>query len=247
MNKVADGNTAVGVNQAIINYLLAQALTEKKASRLSHLTSALDLPCGQGHFMLALKSQFPNLQVKGKDLYATPLLEAKPYFSQEGVDQWSSHKGEKFDLITCISGVMVFDNIVSFFEQCASHLNADGTFIVTNDNVLTIRDRISWLLWGRLRRFKKFYDMNEGNWNVVLIQALVRFYIKNGIEIQKIEYVTVRWEDLLFAPLAVLLYPLQLVTLRRAPSEIPFSLRLQMCSLKSLFARHYIIYGKKRS
>ena len=241
MNKIADGNTAIGVNQAIINFLLSLG-----ALQVSNLKRALDLPCGEGKFMMGLKATFPNVEILGKDLYAKPIAEAKPYFLQQGVDQWAAHSGQKFDLITCISGVMVFDNLVPFFQQCSSHLNSNGIFIVTNDNVMTLRDRLSWLLWGRMRRFKKFYDLNEGNWNLVLIQALVRFYLLNDFEIKKIEYVSTRWEDWLLAPVALLLYPLQLLTLRKGPAEISWSMRLQMYSWKSLFARHYIIYGVKK-
>lgn len=247
MKKVANGNTAIGVNQAIINYLLEQNQNHKSGSQFLDSGSALDLPCGHGDFLLALKEHFPGLSVQGKDLYETPLPEAKPFFTQAGVDQWAPHSGQKFDLISCISGVMVFDNIVAFIEQCSAHLKPGGTYVITNDNVLTARDRVSWLLWGRLRRFKKFYNLDEGNWNVVLIQALVRFCIKNDIEIQKIEYVTIRWEDLFFAPLAILLYPLQVLSLFKAPAYLPLSLRYQMFSFKSLMARHYIIYGKKKS
>jgi hypothetical protein len=242
MIKIADGNTAVGVNQRIIDFLLSrEQLTP------GFLNKALDLPCGEGKFMVGLKDCFPGVQVQGKDLYSTPIPEAKPFFFRAGVDRWETHQPGEFDLITCISGVMVFDDLDRFFNSCSSHLKDDGWLIVTNDNVMTLRDRLSWLLWGRLRRFKKFYDLHEGNWNVVLIQALVRLLQRNNLTIEKIEYVNARWEDWIFAPLAVVLYPLQLWTLRKAPPSIPMNLRRQMFSWQSFFARHYVIYAQKRT
>lgn len=50
----------------------------------------------------------------------------------------------KFDLVLSVSGVMEFDNTLQFFEQCKNHLNVGGMFLVSNDNLMSVRDRLSF-------------------------------------------------------------------------------------------------------
>lgn len=236
---IEKGNTQPGVNKAIIEFL------QKNFRDPQHAFSLFDIPCGSGEFLRSLKRYFPNANILGQDLYATPVDEIKSCFIRGDAKDFSSVKNKKFDVITSVSGVMVFDDITGLFANASANLNSSGIFIVTNDNVLTLRDRISFLFFGRLKRFKLLYSRDEGNWNLLLIQALWRLFIQNNFKIEKIIYTTIRTEDFFLLPFAIFLYPFQLLYLFFARSELTFRERVALFPFTSLLARHYVIFGRK--
>jgi spermidine synthase len=67
----------------------------------------------------------------------------------------------KFDLVLSVSGVMEFDNTLQFFEQCKNHLKEGGTLMVTNDNVVSLRDRLSYFWLGKVRPYQVFATQNQ--------------------------------------------------------------------------------------
>ena len=187
--EVERGNTQDGVNQKVLSLL-------PNNSNLK----LLDFPCGQGAFLRAVQKKYPKGLFKGSDPFAEPYPEIKNIFYQKMSHDWSFLEGEKLDAITCISGVMCFDRISDYFLMAHSHLNSGGLLIVTNDNVITLRDRLSFLFFGRVKRFKKFFCMHEGNWNLVLIQALWKQFRINGFELASVHYTTRRFTDYFFFP-----------------------------------------------
>lgn len=234
------GNTQKGVNRAIARFL------DQKISAGFFLKSLFDIPCGQGEFLRGLRKAVPSLKMKGLDLFAEPHPEIRDVFVRgDAREPFAAVAGERFSVMTCISGVMCFDHVSGFFRSSVDHLEPGGYLIVTNDNVLTVRDRLSFLFLGRLKRFKLLYSVQEGNWNVVLIQGLWKQFRLNGYRIEKVEYVSFYAEDLLFLPLAALIYPIWLLSLLLGRGEMTRTERLQLFPFRSLLARHYIIYAKK--
>lgn len=235
---IEKGNTQIGVNASVINLIEKRFSTDKKIK-------LFDIPCGAGEFLRSFKKIYSNAEILGQDLFADPVPEIKPYFLKGDAKDFSKIN-ESFDVITSISGVMVFDNIAGLFQNVRNHLESNGYFIVTNDNILTIRDRFSFLLFGRLKRFKLLYAKDEGNWNVILIQALWKLFIQNNFELEEVIYTSMRTEDYLLIPFAILIYPFQLLYLLTAKSEMPLSLRMKLFPFKALIARHYVMIGKKK-
>lgn len=232
---IEKGNTQKGVNKAIIQFL-----AQKKWQSL------FDIPCGQGEFLRSLQRIFPKTQLLGQDLYAEPVPEIRNFFLKgDAKSPFSQIQNKTFDIITSISGVMVFDHVSGFFENCRQHLNPQGYLIVTNDNILTIRDRLSFLFLGRLKRFKLHYSKDEGNWNVMLIQGLWKQFKSHGFEIEKIEYTTHYVEDIIFFPVALFLYPLWALYIFLGKGEMTFKERKELFPFFALTARHYVIYGKR--
>jgi len=237
MESIERGNTQDGVNKEIILYLLS---LQNPALKL------FDLPCGDGTFLKNLQIFLPQAQLKGADLYATPRSEVATLCVKAASSDWSHLKAEPQDVISCISGLMCFDNASEIFQQASRHLQTGGLLIVTNDNVLTVRDRLSFLFFGRLKRFKKLYTPTEGNWNVMLIQGLWKLFRQNGFELKEIRYTSLRFEDWFFLPLALSIYPIELVFLWTQKSELPMRERSRLFPFKSLLARHYIMIGQRR-
>jgi hypothetical protein len=237
--EIEKGNTQKGVNKNIIHFL------RDYYKNPQDLKTLFDAPCGQGEFLKSLKHFFPGAHVEGQDLFATPLPEIKNNFHRGDLKTAFLNKTQKFDVITCISGVMVFDNVSGFVEKADQHLSPGGLLIVTNDNILTLRDRLSFLFFGRLKRFKLAYDVQEGNWNVMLIQGIWKLLRMNKFEVIKVEYTSHYAEDLLFAPLALVLYPLWWLYIRFSKGEMDQKTRQKLFPFSALLARHYIIYSKK--
>lgn len=234
------GNTQKGVSLTV-----AQLLHEWRMKNPGRLKSLFDIPCGQGEFLRSLQRVFPDLQLRGLDLMAEPHDEIKDLFIRgDAREPFGAVGGQKFDAITCISGVMCFDHVSGFFSSCRSHLNPGGHLIVTNDNVLTMRDRLSFLFLGHLKRFKLLYSIREGNWNVVLIQGLWKQFRANGFRIERVTYTSFYPEDLLFLPLALVIYPIWWLNIMLRKSEMSRRERHQLFPFRSLMCRHYVVWGR---
>jgi len=238
---ITKGNTQKGVNKAILRFLYGH-------SHQHPVRSLLDAPCGQGDFLRSFQTVFPGSHMEGFDLFCEPLPEVRPYFKKADFKNlFQNLKSSQFDVITNISGVMVADQVSDFISEAKKHLNPNGILVLTNDNILTVRDRLSFLLFGRLKRFKLFFSPEEGNWNVVLIQGLWKQLKSNGFDIQKVEYTSFYLEDFLFFPLALLMYPLMWLHLLFGKGEMDFHSRKMLFPFSALLARHYVIYAQKKS
>lgn len=234
LRAIPRGNTCDGVNRAIVEHLLASP---------RHYGSAamLDLPCGEGALVRALQSFFPEADVQGGDLELPP--GGRPaWFHSVDASRPFHLSGPKRDVICCVSGVMEFDNTRQFFECCRRHLADDGVYVVTNDNVVTVRDRLAYLAFGKTRRFELFSAPGRPTWKSVSLPNLVRTLHDAGFAVQSIRYVGAKPKDWLLLPFAALLWPGQWLHRIFAASEVPHSMRRQMFPFRSLICRHYLVF-----
>lgn len=233
---IPKGNTQPGVIAAIYQFLQTLPLSPR---------AILDVPCGKGEFLAFLQQVYPSAQAVGVDLFETPLPQIRDQFIQSDMRIWDFARGKSFDLIFSVSGVMQCDDLFGFFEKSYRHLNTDGHLIVSNDNVMTIRDRISFFFFGEVKRFRKFFSRDEGNWNLVLIPALIKHYETQNFRELKIVYCSCKPEDLLFAPLIPIFFLFDLIPLLFAKSDWPLHKRISVYSWKHYLYRHYFVSGKK--
>lgn len=238
--KIPKGNTQAGVLKTIFTLLQSS----KFINRWSVPIEVLDVPCGKGEFLTTFQRIFKQSRGTGIDLFAQPSREFVGDFYRSDMRNWSDLGDKKFHLITCISGIMQCDDVMGFFEKASKHLLPGGMLIVTNDNVVTVRDRLSFFLFGFVKRYRKFFDQEEGNWNLVLPQGLLKFYRSHGFQDVKVIYCSTRFEDWIFAPIALPFYCLDFVYLCFANSKMPKEDRKMLYPFKSLIARHYIFAGK---
>jgi 2-polyprenyl-3-methyl-5-hydroxy-6-metoxy-1,4-benzoquinol methylase len=235
--QVQRAQTETGVNTTLLNYL---------AQRFSKYVpmQVLELPCGNMEFAAGMKQVLPMAEITAADIVSP---QGKPgiRFVQMDLSKPFTLPPQQYDLVTSVSGVMMFNNIGQFIESCCSRTKSGGTFIVTNDNSNTLKDRLTFLLFGNLRMFKPVFADTEGVVENVPVQALVKMLRNNGVQIKDIVYTSSGWKEYLFLPLGLLTYPLQRWYLRKFRQVLPQDLVRKMYPFKHLFSRHYIIITEK--
>jgi hypothetical protein len=110
---------------------------------------------------------------------------------------------------------------------------------------LTVRDRLNFLFFGNFKRFKLLYAKNEGNWNLVLPQAVFMFFQRHHFRNIKVKYTAMYFEDLLFLPFGILIYPIFLAQLLLKKGDLSRKDRLQLFPFSAFYCRHYVISAKK--
>ncbi|HTK37927.1 MAG TPA: methyltransferase domain-containing protein [Pyrinomonadaceae bacterium] len=236
--KIPRGNTVPGVNRAIIELLL---------TRGDDLTDAavLDVPCGDGSFLDALKDFFPNIETCGADLATQREHSAHRFFTLDARHPFAIETEKNFRLITSISGVTEFDNTQQFFEQLESYLDADGVLIVSNDNIFSVRNRVLFLLFGRFRQTHLFMKPDEPTWKIIPLQNLTRILYEAGFEVEETRYVPAKISEWLWLPVAAIVYVFQYLYLRFGETGTAFPGKAVMYPFASLIARHYFLVCRK--
>lgn len=238
MMQAPRGNTQKNVNQEIANFLFSQYKSNSSMRML-------DVPCGEAEFLSFVKSQRPQFDLVGVDKFAESRVPGITTHKMGAHDFFQISTNEKFDVITCISGIMCFDGIDDLLFNFSRKVALDGYVIVTNDNMMTIRDRLQFLFFGHFKRFGLLPTANEGNWNVVLPQFLSLKLEKYGFKIENVRFVSIYTEDWLLLPLVVIFYPIFLLPIFFKKNHWSLAQRLKLFSWKSLIARHYIVFAKR--
>jgi len=232
--KIERGNTSPGVNREIIEYLLTLG-TNFEGQYF------LDVPCGDGAFLEAVKDFFPGSKTVGGDLNAPRAVFSHEFLPIDGQRAVSIPKDKKFKVVTSISGVMEFDNTLAFFEKLRESLDENAFFIVTNDNLVSVRDRFLYLLFGRFRQYRAFIPNDQPTWKIVHLQNLLRILAEAGFEALEIKYVTPKKSEWLWLPFALPIYAFQYFYMRFGEKEISFAEKQRSRPFMSLLARHYIV------
>ena len=228
------GNTCPGVNREIIETLLSLKTDFAGAA-------ILDVPCGGGEFLDTVKDFFPASCTVGADI-AQPKNDFSHEFRQIDVSRKKLFDGvTRFQIVTCISGVMEFDNTQDFFEQLHETMSEDGLLIVTNDNLVTIRDRILYLLLGRFRQYKLFIGHDRPTWKVLHLQNLLRILDESKFEMTEIKYIPGGAGEYVWLPFAAVIYVLQLLYFRFSEPQTSFAEKCRLYPFRSLLSRHYIV------
>lgn len=235
---IPKGNTQKGVNHHIY-HLLEKGVDLKKPLKM------IDVPCGDGTFAAFIKKNHPQVQMTGIDFFADAKNQGFEFFKASAHDYFRDQKPTNVDVLTCISGIMCFDGIVELFHAFHQALKPGGLLVVTNDNVMTVRDRLSFLFFGQFKRFKLCYEKNEGNWNLVLPQALRMLFVRHKFKNINVKYTSTYTEDYLFLPLALLIYPFFFIYLMTRKNPMSRAERRKLFPFSSLLARHYVISGEK--
>ena len=129
--------------------------------------------------------------------------------------------------------------------QCAQRLRPGGLLLVSNDNCLTVRDRLSYLLLGKTRRFQMFVDTEAPTWKLIPLYNLLRVLDMAGFRLRRLEYVSSGWKDWLLLPLALMVYPVQRLYIRLTRNPMSLAQKRYMYPFKSLLCSHYVVFCDK--
>ncbi len=237
---VPQGNTCRGVHRAIIEYLL-------EAGNDLDGKNMLDIPCGRAELISSLRRFFPKANVRGADLSKPEELTSEDFSQVDASRPFSVFPDMKFDYLLSVSGVMEFDNTLQFFESCHGRLRKGGKFIVTNDNIVSIRDRLAFCWLGTFRQFTLFVTKGQPTWKVIPISNMIRILGDAGFHIREVRYVSMKTKDWMMLPLALLVYPIQWLYVRFARTTMPLEERHRAYPFRSLLCRHYLIITEKVS
>lgn len=232
------GNTCRGVNKEIIEYLL-------RSGHKYDGKAILDIPCGDGDLMSSLRHFFPKAVVKGCDVQIPKTITNEDFSRVDANYPFKVFPETKFDAVLCVSGVCEFDNTLQFFTHCKDHLVNDGLFVVTNDNAMSLRDRIAYFWLGRHVVHGLFVLQEYCSWKMIPMSNMVRILQDSGFRIREIRYVSVKKKDYLMLPFALLVYPIQFLYMQFRKSGMPVAMRHAMYPFRSLIFRHYIIFCEK--
>ena len=235
---VLRAQTQKNVNHTILTDLYNQFPSDTKVS-------FLDLPCGGLEFLKHVKALFPDSDLTGADLMQPSETENIQFYEMDLTREFTLPTEKKYDVVSSIAGVMMFSNTLSFIKNCSEKLKDGGTFILTNDNNATIKDRLAYLFLGRYRLFNLVFEDNQALTENVPINELVRLLRTNRIRIDDIQYTSFYIKDVIFLPFAVIAYVSQWLYLKILKTRLPEELIGKMYPFNHLFCRHYIIKGTK--
>ena len=239
MKSIPRASTQKNVNHVVFKSIVSRLESGKREKLL------VDAPCGSGEFAHYLRDIFPNLNVIGVDLFTEVSDKNFEFHKMSAHDFFKKQKPASVDIITCISGIMCFDGIPELMSTFFSALKPEGILVITNDNIMTIRDRLNFLFFGHFKRFKLLYAKAEGNWNIILPQALVAQLYKNGFQNLHVKYTSTYVEDLALLPIAAIIYPIFLIYLLLLKNQMSLKDRIELFPFRMLISRHYIVTAEK--
>lgn len=239
MKTIPRASTQKNVNSVVLKSISAKIEAGSSQKLL------IDVPCGSGEFAHYLRDTFPGLKIIGVDLFTEASDKNFEFHKMSAHDFFKKQQNSSVDIITCISGIMCFDGIPELISSFYSALKANGTLVITNDNIMTVRDRLNFLFFGHFKRFKLLYSKEEGNWNIILPQALVAHLRKNDFRNLRIKYTSIYTEDYFLLPFAMLIYPVFLIYLLFFKSDMTFKKRIELFPFSMMISRHYVLTAEK--
>jgi hypothetical protein len=239
-DEVPRGNTQKGVNFEVF-----RAISQFVGKFNGRILNLLDIPSGQGEFSQFLKKSFRNLNITCVDQFADIQSTQITFVKQDAHAFLSSSQPLQYDIVQCISGIMCFDGTSQLVDKLATRMAPGSLLIITNDNVLTVRDRLNFLFFGHFKRFALLYKTNEANWNVILPQGLWMLLQRNQYRDISVRYCALYAEDFLFLPVALIIYPLFALNLFLKTSTLTMKERFNLFPFSSLFCRHYVVTAIK--
>ena len=154
----------------------------------THFTTIADVGCANGAFPNYLSCRFPNAKVTGIDFVDELLAKAKndfphiPFNKGNVLDKSSIN--EKFDIITMLGVLCIFDNYKFVLENVLSWLKPRGTLILHN----MIND-YDWDVFVKYQPSSLNYTEEnlESGWNILSEKSLKKVVTANNASIVKIK------------------------------------------------------------
>ena len=144
------------------NKLLPNAVpnVHNKTLSLIDITSGkvLDVGCGRGALLHAIKKISPSLQLHGCDIDDESFKLDDVKFKIVNLNKGISYEDDYFDLVCCIEVIEHIENPFLLVREISRILKKDGILIISSPNVENIFSRIIYLFTGK---FIHFFNEND--------------------------------------------------------------------------------------
>jgi SAM-dependent methyltransferase len=153
----------------------------------------LDVPAGQGAFAKKLEAE--KFEVWCGDIQADEHLSTANNLVLLDLNGGLPYKTEFFDYVACIEGIEHLENPHLLIREINRVLKVGGKCILSTPNVLSMKSRLSYLLYGYPNYFHLMVDVDPetgaekkiDHINPVTILELRYILSQNGFEIEKID------------------------------------------------------------
>ncbi len=157
---------------------VANVISRKK------FTSIADVGCATGAFPNYLKNRFPNCEIEGIEYLDNLLNKASAdfpeiTFSKGNVLDKTSIK-KKFDVITMLGVLCIFDDYYSVLQNVLSWLKPNGRLILHN---MINEYEIDVFVKYRSSNYKYSENELESGWNIISKKSLILFAEKNNAKL----------------------------------------------------------------
>lgn len=153
----------------------------------------LDVPAGQGAFAKKLENE--KFEVWCGDIQEDAHLHANKRPVLLDLNVGLPYKNEFFDYVACLEGIEHLENPHLLIREINRVLKVGGKCVLSTPNILSIKSRLSYLLYGYPNYFHLMIDVDPATGaekkidhiNPVTILELRYILSQNGFEIEKID------------------------------------------------------------
>lgn len=215
--------------------------------RTGPMDSVMDLPCGNAEILGQIAREYPKSKLLGVDLHFYKNHDEIP---KEVTFQYKDLSKElpifgQFSVVVSKFGISEFENTETFFKGIYNNLKPSGRFFLVYDSIQSIRDRLSFLLFGKFTRFSLFLDSGFVTYKSITIQEIHKLLIDRRFIVREIRFLVPFREGYLWLPIALPFWLIGYIYSLWEKSTLPMAKRRQLFPLKSYLARHYIVLAEK--
>lgn len=153
----------------------------------------LDVPVGQGAFAKRLEAE--KFEVWCGDIQPDPHLLRNRKFVLLDLNLGLPYKNEFFDYVVCLEGLEHLENPHLLTREINRILRVGGKCILSTPNILSMRSRLSYLLYGYPNYFHLMIDVDPltgkekriDHINPITILELRYILAQNGFDIERID------------------------------------------------------------
>jgi len=153
----------------------------------------LDIPAGQGAFAKRLESE--KFTVWCGDIQPDEHLLKEQRLVLLDLNLGLPYKSESFNYVACLEGIEHIENPHSLMREINRVLKIGGKCILSTPNVLSIRSRLSYLLYGYPNYFHLMVEMDPvtgmerriDHINPITILELRYILAQTGFEIEQVD------------------------------------------------------------
>ena len=143
-----------------------------------------DVGCAAGVFPNYLKSRFPNAEISGVEYLDTLLNKARKDFPdvtfQQGDVMNIASITEKFDVITMLGVLCIFDDYKMVLDNVLSWLNPKGRLIIHN---MVSEFDVDVFVKYKPSSLESGLDELENGWNIISSKSLSEVAISNNAKV----------------------------------------------------------------